>query len=63
MKRYARIQDGVVVEFFSTELDIATLFHPDLVWVDVTSNPAVTYNWSYAGNAFTAPVGGASDAQ
>lgn len=31
--RYARIEDNTVMELFSTDKDISTLFHPDLVWV------------------------------
>ena len=36
MKIYARVLDGMVMELFSTDLDITTLFNPALVWVDVT---------------------------
>ncbi len=34
MSRYLRIEDGVAVEEFNTEEDIAQLFHPSLVWVE-----------------------------
>ena len=40
---YARIDNGLVVELFSTELDITQLFHPDLVWAEIpegTSRPS-----------------------
>lgn len=47
MKTYARIDHGIVMELFSTDADIADLFHPDLVWVDVTDvTPQPNDNWS-----------------
>lgn len=36
MRTYARIDEGIVMELFSTDGDMAEMFHPDLVWVDVT---------------------------
>lgn len=36
MRTYARIQDGVVFEFFATDGNISEMFHPSLVWIDVT---------------------------
>ncbi|MFC4431394.1 tail fiber assembly protein [Cupriavidus respiraculi] len=36
MKTYARIDQGIVVELLHTEGNIAEMFHPDLVWIDVT---------------------------
>lgn len=36
MRTYARIVDGIVVELFDTDADIATLFHAEMVWVDIT---------------------------
>lgn len=47
MKIYARIQDGVVAEIFSTDGDITKMFYPSLVWVDVTSTtPTPDQRWS-----------------
>jgi hypothetical protein len=47
MKTYARIQDGQVAEFFSTDDDITQMFYPSLVWVDVTDiTPAPAYGSS-----------------
>ncbi|WP_052742276.1 tail fiber assembly protein [Pseudomonas frederiksbergensis] len=46
MKTYAHIYNGLVVELFSTDLDITTLFHPSLVWVDVTDQPDVIPGWT-----------------
>lgn len=54
MKTYARIQDNTVVELFSTDGDISSMFHPALVWVDVTGQ-AVQQGWSYKDGAFSAP--------
>lgn len=34
MKRYLRVEQGVVVEVFETDQDIKEMFHPDLVWVE-----------------------------
>jgi len=34
---YARVQDNIVAELFETDLDIKGLFHPDLIWVDVSA--------------------------
>lgn len=31
---YARIQDGAVVELFETNANIASIFHPDLIWAE-----------------------------
>ncbi|HIE1924578.1 TPA: tail fiber assembly protein [Pseudomonas aeruginosa] len=47
MKTYARIQDNFVVEFYETDRDIATVFHPDLIWVDVSDiEPSPDYRWT-----------------
>lgn len=47
MKTYARIVDGKVAELFQTADDITKMFHPDLVWTDVTGK-AVEPGWDYA---------------
>ncbi len=36
MKTYARLENHVVAEVINTTGDIAKLFHPSLVWVEVT---------------------------
>jgi hypothetical protein len=56
MKTYARIENSTVMELFSTAGDIATMFHPAIVWVECTSNPSVAVGWTYAGGVFAAPV-------
>ncbi|ELS7817221.1 TPA: tail fiber assembly protein [Enterobacter bugandensis] len=55
--KYARIDDGIVVELFETDGDISQMFHPDLVWVDITSiKPQPDNNWTYDGKKFSPPV-------
>jgi hypothetical protein len=55
VKTFARIQDNRVVEFIATGADIATMFHPSLVWVDVSGVARVEAGWSFDGSAFTQP--------
>lgn len=57
MKSYARIDDGIVLELFSTDLDITTLFHPDMTWIDISElevTPAE--GWTFDGSIFAEPV-------
>lgn len=35
-QKYARIYEGQVVELFETDGDITAMFHPDLIWVEIT---------------------------
>lgn len=46
MKTYAHVYNGFVIELFSTDQDITTLFHPSLIWVDVTDQPDVAPGWA-----------------
>ena len=47
MKTCARIVNCTVVELFSTEGNMAEMFHPDLLWVDITEiTPAPQINWT-----------------
>jgi hypothetical protein len=56
MATYARIQDGAIAELFSTDGDITTMFHPSLVWVDVTAiQPIPQLGWVYSGGSFSEP--------
>lgn len=56
MKRYARIQDGVVFEFFETDGDITQMFHPSLVWIEITDlDPQPECGWIYQDGAFSPP--------
>jgi hypothetical protein len=45
MKTYARINDGLVQEIFATDDDISKVFHPAMVWVDVTSISEIGVGW------------------
>ncbi|EJM65573.1 hypothetical protein PMI30_03161 [Pseudomonas sp. GM50] len=47
MRTYARIVKNTVVELFSTEGNMAEMFHPDLLWVDITDvTPAPQLEWT-----------------
>ncbi|WP_180699627.1 hypothetical protein [Pseudomonas crudilactis] len=47
MKTYARIVNDAVVELFSTDGNMAEMFHPDLLWVDITEIiPTPQINWT-----------------
>lgn len=57
MKTYARIDAGSVVELFQTDSDITQMFHPDLIWIDVTDlDPQPGQQWTYDGTTFAAPI-------
>lgn len=56
MKTYARVLDGAVAELLRTDDAITTLFHPGLVWIDVSGQPAVTEGWRYDGTRFAPPT-------
>ena len=55
MKTYARIQDDLVAELLKTDGDIKSMFHPALVWVDVSSQANVAEGWQFDGTNFTPP--------
>jgi hypothetical protein len=55
MKKYARIKDGRVAELLMTEGDIAAMFNPAIVWIDVSSRPAIAEGWRYDGANFAPP--------
>lgn len=61
MRKYVRVSNGLVVELLNTDGDIATMFPPELVWVDVTDTvPAPSQNWFADSTnsvwSFTAPA-------
>lgn len=56
MKTFARLQDGLVAELVTTEHPIHTLFHPDMVWLDVSGEPAVTTGWISDGRTVNRPA-------
>ena len=47
MKTYARIVNNTVVELFSTDGNMAEMFHPDLIWIDITDiTPLPQIDWN-----------------
>ncbi len=56
MKTFARLQDGLVAELLNTEHSIHTLFHPDMVWLDVSGEPAVATGWVSDGRTVRRPA-------
>ncbi|WLG49098.1 tail fiber assembly protein [Pseudomonas sp. FP1742] len=67
MRTFARIDAGVVMEFFPTPGypqeqipeggDIRSLFHPDVHWVEITgADPAPAVGWSYSDGSFSEPA-------
>lgn len=55
MTVYARIYEGLVAELFETDGDITTMFHPDLIWVEVPEGLAVVVGWAYSEGVFSPP--------
>lgn len=63
MKTYARIEEQRVAEIVSLSVKPEKLYHPSLVWVDITAlaeQPDV--NYLYSDGVFTAPAIEAEDA-
>jgi len=56
MKTYARIQDGLVAELLKTDGDITNMFHPALIWTDVSSQANVAEGWQFDGSNFLPPT-------
>ncbi|WP_210530740.1 tail fiber assembly protein [Pantoea ananatis] len=57
MKTWARIENDCVAEIVTLDVKPLKLYHPSLVWVDITGltePPGVTY--SYRDGVFTPPV-------
>lgn len=54
MQKHARIVDTEVVETITTDQDITTMFHPDLIWVPCSES--VEQGWSYDGSTFLPPI-------
>lgn len=55
MKKYARIENGLVVELLETDGNIAELFHPDIVWEDVTGISGIAEGWRKTDAGFVRP--------
>ncbi|MGF9659836.1 tail fiber assembly protein [Pantoea agglomerans] len=63
MKTYARIENQRVAEIVALNVKPEKLYHPSLVWVDITALPAQPdINYCYNGGVFTAPVTDAENA-
>lgn len=60
MKAYARLESGVVVELFETDLDISELFHKDLIWVELKKSDNVQVGDRQVGSAWVKPTISAS---
>lgn len=58
MAKYIRVWEGSAVETLETDQDITQMFHPDLVWIDVSKvKPLPEVGWLYDGEKFSpAPV-------
>jgi hypothetical protein len=56
IRTYARIMDDAVVELFSTNGNIGTMFHADLRWLDVTDVAGIARGWSFDGTRFSRPI-------
>ncbi|TKK36413.1 tail fiber assembly protein [Pantoea agglomerans] len=57
MKTYARIENQLVAEIVSLNVKPEKLYHPSLVWVDITAlseQPDVNYH--YSDGVFSAPA-------
>jgi hypothetical protein len=56
VRKYARVQDGTVVELLVTEGSISKLFVPELTWVDASSVPSVAEGWCFKDGQFSEPT-------
>lgn len=56
MKTYARIENQRVAEIVALNVKPEKLYHPSLVWVDITALPEQPdINYRYSDGVFTAP--------
>lgn len=63
MKTYARIENQRVAEIVSLNVKPEKLYHPSLIWVDITALPEQPdVNYQYSDGVFTAPVTEAENA-
>lgn len=63
MKTYARIENQRVAEIVSLNVKPEKLYHPSLVWVDITALPEQPdVNYRYSDGMFTASVADAESA-
>ncbi|MCT2419975.1 tail fiber assembly protein [Pantoea sp. XY16] len=63
MKTYARIENQLVAEIVSLNVKPEKLYHPSLVWVDISALPEQPdVNYRYSDGVFAAPVTEAENA-
>jgi len=63
MKTYARIENQCVAEIVSLNVKPEKLYHPSLVWVDISALPEQPdVNYNYSDGVFSAPVTEAENA-
>jgi len=63
MKTYARIENQCVAEIVSLNVKPEKLYHPSLVWVDITALPEQPdVNYRYSDGVFSAPATEAENA-
>ena len=63
MKTYARIENQRIAEIVALNVKPEKLYHPSLVWVDITTLPEQPdVNYRYSDGVFTAPVTDAENA-
>jgi len=63
MKTYARIENQRVAEIVSLNVKPEKLYHPSLLWVDITALPEQPdINYRYSDGVFTAPETDAENA-
>jgi hypothetical protein len=64
MKTYARIENQRVAEIVALNVKPEKLYHPSLVWVDITALPEQPdVNYQYSDGVFTAPITDAENAE
>lgn len=57
MKTYARIENQLVAEIVSLNVKPEKLYHPSLVWVDITAlSEQPDVNYRYSDGVFSAPA-------
>ncbi|WP_370419245.1 hypothetical protein AB9Q29_005360 [Pantoea vagans] len=63
MKTYARIENQRVAEVVTLNVKPENLYHPSLIWVDITALPGQPdVNYQYSEGVFSAPVSQADSA-
>lgn len=64
MKTYARIENQRVAEIVTLNVKPEKLYHPSLIWVDITALPEQPdVNYQYSDGVFTAPATDAENAE